>query len=259
MNRDQKTAVVDEIAEQIGSAEAIFAVDYRGITVAQVAELRTKLRDADARFRVVKNSLSERAADQAGVSDLKPMLIGPTALALVHGDAALAAKALNDTARQLNNVLEFKGGLLNGDVLTADDVRSIARLPSRDVLMGQLVGTVAAPLTGLARGLNALITGIAIQLQAIADMEPPALVPGEAPAPAPAQPDAPAAEAEEAPVAEAEEAPVAEAEEAPVAEAEEAPAAEAEEAPAAEAEAEPATTSETETETASDAEPPSDE
>jgi large subunit ribosomal protein L10 len=251
MNRDQKTAVVDEIAEQIGSAEAIFAVDYRGITVAQVAELRTKLRDADARFRVVKNSLSERAADQAGVSDLKPMLIGPTALALVHGDAALAAKALNDTARQLNNVLEFKGGLLNGDVLTADDVRSIARLPSRDVLMGQLVGTVAAPLTGLARGLNALITGIAIQLQAIADMEPPALVPGEAPAPAPAQPDAPAAEAEEAPVAEAEEA--------PVAEAEEAPAAEAEEAPAAEAEAEPATTSETETETASDAEPPSDE
>ena len=152
MNRDQKTAVVDEIAEQIGSAEAIFAVDYRGITVAQVAELRTKLRDANARFRVVKNSLSERAADQAGVSDLKPMLIGPTALALVHGDAALAAKALNDTARQLNNVLEFKGGLLNGNVLTADDVRSIARLPSRDVLMGQLVGTVAAPLTGLAGG-----------------------------------------------------------------------------------------------------------
>jgi large subunit ribosomal protein L10 len=232
MNRDQKTAVVDEIAEQIGSAEAIFAVDYRGITVAQVAELRTKLRDANARFRVVKNSLSERAADQAGVSDLKPMLIGPTALALVHGDAAVAAKALNDTARQLNNVLEFKGGLLNGSVLTADDVRSIARLPSRDVLMGQLVGTVAAPLTGLARGLNALIAGIAIQLQAIADQ---GLVSGEAPAAAaeaPAEPEAPAVQT---------------------------PAAEAEEAPAAEAEAEPATTSNTETETASDAEPSSDE
>jgi large subunit ribosomal protein L10 len=246
MNRDQKTAVVDEIAEQIGSAEAIFAVDYRGITVAQVAELRTKLRDADARFRVVKNSLSERAADQAGITDLKPMLIGPTALALVHGDAALAAKALNDTARQLNNVFEFKGGLLNGDVLTADDVRSIARLPSRDVLMGQLVGTVAAPLTGLARGLNALIAGIAIQLQAIADMDPPALVSGEAPAPAPAAPaeaEAPAAPAEpEAPAAPAE------------AEASAAPA-----EPAEPAEAEPATTSETETEAASDAEPSSDE
>ena len=101
MNRDQKTAVVDEIAEQIESAEAIFAVDYRGISVAQVADLRTKLRDVDARFRVVKNSLSERAADQAGMETLKPMLVGPTALTFVQGDAALAAKALNDTARQL--------------------------------------------------------------------------------------------------------------------------------------------------------------
>lgn len=203
MNRDQKAAVIDEIAEQIREAEAIFAVDYRGITVSQVAELRIRLRDADARFRVVKNSLSERAADKAGMSDLKPLLAGPTALTLVRGDAALAAKALSDVARALN-LLEFKGGLLNGDVLSAEDVRSIARLPSLDVLYGQLVGTVAAPLTGLARGLNALITGIAIQLQAIVDMDPPALVPGEAPA-APAA-AAPAAEAEaaEAPPAEPE-------------------------------------------------------
>jgi large subunit ribosomal protein L10 len=168
MNRDQKTAIVDEIAGEIQGADAIFAVDYRGITVSQVADLRVKLRDADARFRVVKNSLSERAADQAGMDTLKPMLVGPTALAFVNGDAALAAKALNDAARQFN-LLEFKGGVLNGTVLTADDVRSIARLPSREVLYAQLVGTVAAPLTGLARGLNALIGGLAIQLQAIAD------------------------------------------------------------------------------------------
>jgi large subunit ribosomal protein L10 len=198
MNRDQKAVVVDEIAAQIGESEAIFAVDYRGITVTQVAELRDRLREADARFRVVKNSLSERAADKAGVENLKPMLTGPTALALVRGDAAMAAKALNDTARRLN-LLEFKGGLLNGDVLSAEDVRSIARLPSREVLYGQLVGTVAAPLTGLARGLNALISGLAIQLKAIVDMDPPVLVPGEAPA-APAapaaEPDAAAAEPE---------------------------------------------------------------
>src|SRR5579875_348055 len=109
MNRDQKSAVVDEIAEQLSGAEAIFAVDYRGISVAQVAELRTRLRDADARFRVVKNSLSERAADKAGMESLKPLLTGPTALAVVNGDAALAAKALNDTARSLQ-LLEFKGG-----------------------------------------------------------------------------------------------------------------------------------------------------
>ncbi|MGA2012657.1 MAG: 50S ribosomal protein L10 [Solirubrobacteraceae bacterium] len=192
MNRDQKTAVIDEIAEQIQSSEAIFAVDYRGITVAQAADLRARLRDADARFRVVKNSLSERAADQAGMADLKPLLVGPTALALVRGDAALAAKALNDAARQFN-LLEFKGGVLNGSVLSADDVRSIARLPSRDVLYAQLVGTVAAPLTGLVRGLNALITGLAIQLQAILDQ---GLVSGEAPPPAAAEPEAPAAEPE---------------------------------------------------------------
>jgi large subunit ribosomal protein L10 len=185
MNRDQKTAVVDEIAGQLQDAEAIFAVDYRGISVSQAAVLRTKLRDADARFRVVKNSLSERAADKAGMDDLKPMLVGPTALAFVKGDAALAAKALNDAARQFN-LLEFKGGVLNGSTLSADDVRSIARLPAREVLYAQLVGTVAAPLTGLVRGLNALIAGLAIQLQAIADMDPPALVTGEAPAVAPA-------------------------------------------------------------------------
>jgi large subunit ribosomal protein L10 len=168
MNRDQKAAVIDQLAGEITSSEAIFAVDYRGITVAQAAELRERLRDADTRFRVVKNSLSERAADQAGAEDLKPLLVGPTALALVRGDAALAAKALNDAARA-TNVLDFKGGVMNGTTLSAEDVRSIARLPSREVLTAQLVGTIAAPLSGLVRTLNALIAGVAIQLQAIAD------------------------------------------------------------------------------------------
>jgi large subunit ribosomal protein L10 len=253
MNRDQKSAVVEEIAGQLQEAEAIFAVDYRGISVDQVAELRTKLRAADARFRVVKNSLSERAADQAGLDSLKPMLIGPTALAFVKGDAAVAAKALNDTARQLN-LLEFKGGVLNGSTLSADDVRSIARLPAREVLYAQLVGTVAAPLTGLARGLNALIAGLAIQLQAIVDMDPPALVSGETPAPAAAEPEAPAADAEAPAEAEAE-APAAEADAPAEAEpAAEAPAAE----PEAEAPAEPEASEDTETEAASDAAPSDD-
>ncbi len=203
MNRDQKAAAVEEIAGQIQEAAAIFAVDYRGLSVPQAAELRAKLRDADTRFRVVKNSLSERAADKAGAEGLKPLLEGPTALALVHGDAALAAKALNDTARA-QGILEFKGGLMDGSVLSADDLRSIARLPAREVLHGQLVGTIAAPLSGLVRGLNALIGGLAIQLGAIAEQ---GLVGGEAPA---AEPEAPAAEPEapaagpEAPAAEPE-------------------------------------------------------
>ena len=182
MNRDQKAAVVDEIASQIQDSQAIFAVDYRGISVAQAADLRERLRDTQTRFRVVKNSLSERAADQAGASDLKPLLTGPTALAFVGGDAAVAAKALSDAARAFN-LLDFKGGVMDGTTLSADDVRSIARLPSREVLHAQLVGTIAAPLTGLARTLNALIAGVAIQLQAIADQ---GLLGGEAPAePAP--------------------------------------------------------------------------
>ena len=169
MNRDQKAALVEELADQIRSAEAIFAVDYRGISVGQAAELRERLRESQTRFRVVKNSLSERAADQAGAENLKPLLVGPTALALVQGDAALAAKALNDAARAFNNLLDFKGGVMDGATLSADDVRSIARLPAREVLHAQLVGTISAPISGLVRTLNALIAGVAIQLQAIAD------------------------------------------------------------------------------------------
>jgi large subunit ribosomal protein L10 len=179
MNRDQKAAVVEEIAGQIQSAQAIFAVDYRGISVAQAAELRERLRDSDTRFRVVKNSLSERAADRAGAESLKPFLAGPTALALVGGDAAMAAKALNDAARAMN-LLEFKGGVMDGTILSGEDVRAIARLPTREILNAQLVGAIASPISGLVRTLNALIAGIAIQLQAIADQ---GLVSGEAVAP----------------------------------------------------------------------------
>jgi large subunit ribosomal protein L10 len=236
MNRNQKAAVVEEIAGQIQSAQAIFAVDYRGLTVAQAAELRTRLRDSETLFRVVKNSLSERAAEHAGAESLKPLLVGPTALALVRGDAALAAKALNDAARAFN-VLEFKGGVMDGTSLSADDVRAIARLPAREVLNAQLVGTIAAPISGLVRTLNALIAGLAIQLKAIADQ---GLVGGEAPAAeaaeAPAEPEAPAAEEPAAPGAEPE---VPAEPEAPAAEEPAAPGAEPEVPAEAQAEPEP--------------------
>jgi large subunit ribosomal protein L10 len=210
MNRDQKAAVVEELAEEIRGAEAVFAIDYRGISVPQAAELRGRLRDADARFRVVKNSLTERAADKAGAEGLRDVLEGPTALTFVKGDAAQAAKALSDMARA-TQLLDFKGGTMNGSWLTADDIRSIARLPARDVLYGQLVGVVASPLTGLARTLNALLSGVAVALGQIRDE---GKIGGDAPAEevAPAADAAPAAEeaapAEEAP---AEEAPAADA------------------------------------------------
>ena len=233
MNRDEKAAVVEEIAGQIKASEAVFAVDYRGITVAQVAELRTKLRDADASFRVVKNSLTERAADRAGAEPLKEFLVGPTALTIVRGDAALAAKTLSDTARVLRGLLEFKGGMMNGSSLSAQDVTAISRLPSRDVLNAQLLGTIAAPLVGLVRGLNGLLSGVAIALGQVLEQR------GGAPAEAVAEAVAVAVEPEAAAVAEPEPEPEAAAEPEPEAVAAAEPEPEPEPAAAAEPEPEP--------------------
>jgi large subunit ribosomal protein L10 len=181
LNRDQKAAVIEEVAGQLREAQAVYAVDYRGTSVPQAAELRTRLRDADTRFRVVKNTLTERAADDAGAEALKQYLEGPTALVFVNGDAAVAAKALADF-RRASGLLEFKGGWMGGDVLTAEQVDAIAKLPSRDVLYGRLVGMVASPITGLASAMGGLIGGLARQLQQMADQ---GLVGGDAPVAAP--------------------------------------------------------------------------
>ena len=213
MNREEKAAVVEEIAGQIEASESIFAIDYRGISVPQAAELRAKLREADASFRVVKNRITKLAAEKAGREQLSELLDGPTALTFVRGDMALAAKAITTLDREWE-VLDFKGGLVNGEVLEEDEFKAIARLPGRDALNAQLAGVIASPVTGLVRGLNQLIAGMASQLQQIAEQ---GLVSGEAPPEeAPAE-DAPADEApaEEAPAedAPAEEAPAETAEE----------------------------------------------
>ncbi len=163
MNRDEKAVAIAEIATEIEESSAIFAVDYRGITVPDAAELRAKLREADATFKVVKNSLTERAADQVGAETLKEFLSGPTALTFVRGDVAVAAKAIADQGRA-TQLLPFKGGLMDGAPLDPDQIRSISRLPSRETLYGQLVGIVAAPVGGLVRSLNALVSGLAIAL-----------------------------------------------------------------------------------------------
>jgi large subunit ribosomal protein L10 len=235
MNREQKAAAIAEIAGQLKESEAVFAVDYRGISVPQAAELRVRLRDADATFRVVKNTLTERAADEAGAETLKALLEGPTALTFVRGDAALAAKAISTFARE-TNTLAFKGGLLGSESVDAEQVLAISRLPARDVLYGQLVGLAASPITGLVRGLNALIAGLAIQLGQIVEKKES----GEIPAGEPPAGMGEAAQAEGAPAEEA-------AAEAPAAE-EAAP--EAEAAPAEDAPAEPAAAADTPTDDA---------
>ncbi|MGD9736293.1 MAG: 50S ribosomal protein L10 [Solirubrobacterales bacterium] len=210
MNREQKSAAIKEIAAQIEGAEAIFAVDYRGISVSQAAELRGKLREADASFRVVKNRLTKIAADQVGEERLPELLTGPTALTFVRGDTAQAAKAIS-TFNKEHDVLTYKGGFMDGTSLDEAAFKAIAKLPAREVLNGQLAGVIASPLTGLVRGLGSLIGGLAQQLGQIAEQ---GLVSGEAPvaapaesesdtSPEPSQPDS-SAEGEEAPAAEQE-------------------------------------------------------
>jgi large subunit ribosomal protein L10 len=197
MNREEKSATIQEIAAQIEASEAIFAVDYRGISVAQAAELRSKLREADASFRVVKNRLTKLAADKAGEERLAELLQGPTALTFVRGDTAQAAKAIS-TFNKEHDVLTYKGGFMDTTSLDTESFKAIALLPNREVLIGQFAGVVASPVTGVVRGLNALIQGLASQLGQIADK---GLVTGEA-SNAPAADEAPKAEdapAEEAP------------------------------------------------------------
>jgi large subunit ribosomal protein L10 len=200
MNRQEKSAAIKEIASEIEASEAIFAVDYRGISVPQAAELRSKLREADASFRIVKNRLTKIAADEAGEERLAELLQGPTALTFVRGDTAQAAKAIT-TFNKEHDVLTYKGGFMEATSLDEVAFKSIAKLPGREVLNGQLAGVVASPITGLVRGLGSMIQGLALQLGQIAEQ---GLVSGEVPA----VEEAPAAEAEpekaeDAPVEEA--------------------------------------------------------
>lgn len=197
MNREEKSQAIKEIAAEIEGSEAIFAVDYRGISVPQAAELRSKLREADASFRIVKNRLTKIAADEVGEERLAELLQGPTALTFVRGDTAQAAKAIT-TFNKEHEVLTYKGGFMDGTSLDDEAFKSIAKLPGREVLNGQLAGVVASPLTGLVRGLGSMIQGLAIQLGQMAEKE---LVGGAAPA-AEAPAEEPKAEAEEAPAEE---------------------------------------------------------
>jgi large subunit ribosomal protein L10 len=243
MNKDQKAAVVDEIAEKLGDAEAIFAVDYRGISVPEAAELRTKLREADAVFTVVKNRLAKRAAEKAGTTGLDELFDGPIALAFVKGDAVVAAKAISTFSRD-HDVLEYRGGIMDGEPLDPDQFKAIARLPGLDVLHGQLVGVTASPLTGLTRGLASMLSGLAVGLGQIAEQglvgggEEPAAEEEKAEEPAaeekPEESEAEESAAEREPAAEEEPAAEVETEEEPEAEVE----AEEEEAPETSDEAE---------------------
>jgi large subunit ribosomal protein L10 len=151
MQRTEKEQVVAELAERLRSTESLIVADYRGLTNAQLADLRAKLRSSGAQFQVVKNTLTRRAAETAGTESLLALLEGPTAIAFVEtdGDPVAVAKALSDTAKE-TKILSLRGGILSGRSISGDEIEELAKLPAPDVVKSQLVGVIVAPLTQLA-------------------------------------------------------------------------------------------------------------
>jgi len=202
MKKDQKEHVVEELTQRLKAAETLLVADYRGLTMPQIDELRTRLLASGARFTVVKNTLTRRAAEAAGADGLLALLDGPSAIAFLEadGDMVAAAKALADSARE-TRVLEIRGGIMQGRAVTAAEVETLAKLPPEEVLRGQVLGAIVAPLTALAGLLNAplqnLVGLIDARIEQLGGEEPEA-----EPEPEPeveAKPEAEAAPAEEAP------------------------------------------------------------
>jgi len=147
MQKADKERVVAELTERLQTTSTLFVADYRGLSVSEIDELRTKLIEAGARFTVVKNTLTKRAAEAAGADSLLALLDGPTAIAFIEadGDMVGVAKALADTART-TKVLALRGGLLDGSPIGEEEIKSLATLPPLDVLRGQVIGAITAPL-----------------------------------------------------------------------------------------------------------------
>jgi large subunit ribosomal protein L10 len=150
MKKDQKQTIVEELTDRLKGADTLLVADYRGLTMPQIDTLRTRLLESGARFTVVKNTLTRRAAAAAGADALLTLLEGPTAIAFLEseGDMLAAAKALADMARE-SKILAIRGGVMQGRVLTAEEVETLAALPPVEILRGQVLGAIIAPLTAL--------------------------------------------------------------------------------------------------------------
>jgi large subunit ribosomal protein L10 len=165
--RPEKVAVVEEVKGRFSAASAALLTEYRGLDVAAISQLRRALRDAGGEYKIYKNTLVRFAARDLGL-EIDELLTGPTAIAFVDGDAAAVAKALRDNARA-NPALVVKGGLLGTKAVSADEVRALAELPSRDVLLSQVAGAMAAPMQQFAGLLQALPRNLAYGLKALID------------------------------------------------------------------------------------------
>jgi large subunit ribosomal protein L10 len=170
MLRNEKQALIDEMTQLLTDADSLFVSDYRGLSVAELSELRGKLRERGATFTVLKNTLARIAAERAGREQLTPLLVGPTAVTVVGEDPAGAAKALADYARTHQQLI-VRGGLLQESIVDAAGVKALASLPSRDVLIAQVIGTMAAPMTGLVTVLQGTIGGFVRALGQVAEQK----------------------------------------------------------------------------------------
>lgn len=242
MQKADKERVVQELASRLAGADSLIVADYRGLTNAQLAALRTELLKHGARLTVVKNTLTRRAAQAAGTDALLAMLEGPTAIAFVEaeGNPVAVAKALSDAAKE-TKILALRGGVLSGKTITDAEVESLAKLPPLDVLQAQLVGVIVAPLTQLVAVLNAPVQNLVGLIDArIKQLEDGGDTSGAAASAAEAPAEEPAAEepvAEEAAPAEPPAAAAVEADAEPAADEAPAEAPVEDEAPVAEAEA----------------------
>jgi large subunit ribosomal protein L10 len=156
MQKEDKERVVAELAEKLRTSEALIVADYRGLTMSQIDALRGRLLENGARLTVVKNTLTRRAAEAAGADALLALLEGPSAIAFIEseGDTVAVAKALEDSARD-TRILEIRGGVMQGRAISASDVEELSKLPPLDVLRGQVLGAVIAPLSSLLALVNA--------------------------------------------------------------------------------------------------------
>jgi large subunit ribosomal protein L10 len=166
--RREKELVVQELIEKFSNSKSAILTDYRGLNVAEVTELRAKLREAGVEYKVVKNTLAYLAAKETGYEGIKEYLAGPTAIAFSEEDPVAPAKVLSDFAKDHEN-LEIKSGILSGDILDVKGVKALADIPPREVLLAQIARGMKAPISGLVYSLKYPINGLVYALSAIKD------------------------------------------------------------------------------------------
>ncbi len=166
--RPEKVAVVQEVRDRFAASDAVMLTEYRGLKVSDIAELRRSLKKVGGDYKIYKNTLVRRAVGDLGVDGVDELLVGPTALAFIDGDAVGVAKALRDYAKG-NPSLVLKGGILGDKFLTADEVKTLADIAPREVLLARLAGGMAAPMQQFAGLLQALPRNFAYGLKALID------------------------------------------------------------------------------------------